>query len=125
MIFPMRKWFFALLLFLVIAVGCIYIFIPSRVMILETVTLDVNQPAVVRCLTQPGMIGKWWGGKNGQENTGEGTLLSNGYTFQFKPGPFDVIAVSAYKGKRELPVSHISLIPLQKHSTRIQWKLEV
>ena len=119
----MRKRFLAVLLLIIVVTGCIYLLIPSHMVLSESITIEAHPSAVARCLIQPGKVKKWWTGNNNPGDS-QTTLVSNGYSFRLKPGPFDVITVSTQKGQEQLPVSHISIIPLQKYSTLIRWKLE-
>lgn len=120
----MQKWILGLLVFLILSAGFIYGFIPSRLVFSQKLTIEANQRAVFRSLTQQHMVEKWWqaGEKHGAGTAG--VINADGYSFRLQPGAFDVITVHSQKGTASLPLSYISVTPLQKHVSLVEWKLE-
>lgn len=120
----MQKWMLGLLVFLILAAAFIYGFIPSRLVFSRSLTIEAHQRAVFRSLTQQHLIEKWWQAQEKQEPGTTGFIDADGYSFRLQPGAFDIITVHSRKGTASLPPSYISVTPLQKHVSLVEWKFE-
>ncbi len=66
----MKKAVIVLLIALVVAIGCIYLFIPPKLLISKSVFISMSAPAVYRHFANDANISKWWIYKDSLNNSG-------------------------------------------------------
>lgn len=75
----MKKWILILIVLLGLAVGSVYVFIPARLKISQTVRMAANKEGLYRKLSNPGSWSNWWPGNKKADSTGAWEL--NGTRF--------------------------------------------
>lgn len=75
----MKKWILILIVLLGLAVGSVYVFIPARLKISQTVRIAANKEGLYRKLSNPGSWSDWWPGNKKADSTGAWEL--NGTRF--------------------------------------------
>jgi effector-binding domain-containing protein len=108
----MRKIFIGLVLSIAFLFIALYLFIPGKINIHETITVKAALTGVSRTLTRYKDWNKWWPGKNVYAYSGE----------QFKPkgNAYNVIDIDIYSGTDTIP-SHMELAFVNGDSMTIIW----
>ena len=66
----MKKWILISLVLLALALGAIYLFIPSKLEISQNLRIEANKEGLYRKLSQPASWAEWWPGSKTMEATG-------------------------------------------------------
>lgn len=66
----MKKWILISLVLLALALGAIYLFIPSKLKISQNLRIEANKEGLYRKLSQPASWAEWWPGSKTMEATG-------------------------------------------------------
>ena len=86
----MKKLLFILIGLILLIVAGLYIFIPGRITISKSITIEASQKALFRKLQNTESWREWWPAKKGEMDT-TNTYSLNG--FKFTPGPAKIISV--------------------------------
>jgi effector-binding domain-containing protein len=108
----MKKIIIGLVVSIAFLLAAVYLFVPGKMKIEETISVNAALPAVSRMLTNYNDWNKWWPEKTVFAYRGE----------QYKPGrhTYDVIDIDIYSGTHTLK-SYIELVIINEDSTRIMW----
>lgn len=107
----------------ILAIACIYLFIPSTINISEVIYLRATPGGAIRTLSNNKKWNEWWPKKN----TGQGALTYNGFNYQLYKTDIDIagIIVQSDKGGKDSIYSTITSLPLSVDSTALQWKCSI
>lgn len=114
----MRKLIVLLLLVLLIVLGCVYAFIPSRLPLKETISAKTNAKAFSRTLFNETTWKQWW---PGQTNDRSSTVfMYNGSRYTLARKTFSSLVISIQRGTDSLS-TELVLIPVQPDSVELNW----
>jgi len=118
----MKKWFVGILLILIAGfVICIYLIIPSHLIITRTIPVLATQEGTYRVLSNQAKWMRWWRNAAGQPSEKASSLMYNGYTFRLTKHQQNFIGVEITKGDFKLN-SIIHVLNFRYDSTLVIWK---
>ena len=112
----MKKILITLVLLLVLALAAVYLFIPGKIKIYESVPVKATMTGVSRLLSNESKSHEWWPGGSAFDFNGKSYII-NGHIFN----AFDVTII---KEKDSLD-SRINLVLLDDDSMSVDWSLEL
>jgi hypothetical protein len=122
----MKKFLILVFSFIVLALVCVYVFVPGRLEISKTGYLKCNEDEAYRVLSNESMWQKWWpeDGVVKKYKTGETAFFYKGYRYQLTGKSSNSIEV---KIRSDLSVmdSRINLTKLNLDSVTFTWKCEI
>ncbi|HEX7902480.1 MAG TPA: GyrI-like domain-containing protein [Chitinophagaceae bacterium] len=112
----MKKVLVLLILLLVAVIAAIYILIPNRIRISQSMRMEVNKDALYRKLSTAAAWSEWWPGKK----TGpDSVYIMN--EIKFKPGPALIVSLPVYISSDGLKaLSEFTFIQPTIDSTQLQ-----
>ncbi len=113
----MKKLSGALVVFLVIVIALVYLLIPNKVTLNQSVSFNTNYKGLFRTLSDAGNWRKWWPGNKQSLSYNGNTYLLQGYTATFIP--INVIT------SQDSIHSSLLFVPLENDSLRLDWTAEV
>lgn len=114
----MKKWIISLLVLVLIAIACIFIFIPSELYISQVTILRSSKNASYRFLSDESNWKKWWPIDSA---TNKDPFNYNGYQYQLLPKTTTDVDVLIQHEKLDLKTT-INITPLVRDSIAIQWR---
>ena len=118
----MKKGLIFLLVLLVLVVGAIYIFIPSRLNVVREIVVNANSFGVYRSLADENAWSKWWPDNTSSKSNALPEL--NGYQFEVRNKLFKTLEIGL-KGQGQDYSSGILFIPLEHDSSAIRWEVPI
>jgi effector-binding domain-containing protein len=124
----MKKWLLILAV-LIIVLSSIYIFIPARISITESVPVTATQEGSIRMLSIPQNWYKFWPGGVGMQTHSAGSQIkpdtsfyytSGEYNFYIKKILYNAIELTIERNKDSIE-SSMYLLPYQVDSFKLQW----
>lgn len=125
----MKKWLLILLAVLIIAITCIYIFIPARLALTESVPVTATQEGTIRMFSINQNWYKLWPGGKVRTIRSNGTLIKPDTSYQYKSGDYNfsikkilynAVELTIAKNKDSIQ-STLYILPYQVDSLRLQW----
>ncbi|MBS1606562.1 MAG: hypothetical protein JST42_28150 [Bacteroidetes bacterium] len=113
----MKKLVFIVVGVLVLSVACVYIFIPRTITVVRAVGVSCNAAPIFRIITDEKKWAGWW--PNGGR-TIPGTYSYNGYQYRLTKLSYYNVDVRL-TGQPVEVTGRISVIPVSKDSTVLQW----
>jgi len=136
----MKKGLIFLLVLLVLVVGAIYLFIPSRLNVVREIALNANSFGIYRSLADQDAWNKWWpvrpdhprlndsvgqaGGPNNPSSKSNALPELGGFQFEVRNKLFKTLEVGL-KGQSKDYSSGILFIPLEHDSSAIRWEVPI
>lgn len=121
----MKKWFIILSLLLICVIAGIYIFIPDKLEISETASLDISSSLTYRTLSEEGKWTRWWPGEPSAENAMANSqpvhFFHNGTRYTIVHKSINVVEIELLM-KSDTISSTLLVIPLKKDSTVLFWR---
>jgi hypothetical protein len=111
----MKKILIALVILLVLAVASVYLFIPGKIKIETTISLNAALPGVSRTLVNDSNWARWWPGKT--------PLLFNDKRYTVHGQIFNVFDIGIENGKDSLDTG-MELISVKIDTMTIIWRAE-
>lgn len=112
----MKRWLTGIVILIIVATACTYIFIPNSITLQSNITINVTRQALYRTLLDKEHGYKWW---PTNEDTSRQWLL-NGYTYDVKDNNISLLPVVVSKDKLQLSTS-LYLIAVQPEIVQLQW----
>jgi hypothetical protein len=116
----MKKWLFALLVILLFAIASIYLFIPSRLTVTQSVPVTATQEGTLRFLSSLPNWKKFWPGTSGENRDSTEFYSYGGYNFFLKTVLYNAIELNAEKNRDSVGTA-MYILPYQLDSFRLQW----
>jgi hypothetical protein len=111
----MKKILIILVLLAVLALAAVYLFIPGKIKIETTISLNAAFPAISRTLIDENNWKKWW--------PGETPFNYGKQTFSVNEKAFSVYDIDIYSGKDTIN-SRLELVPIKNDVMTIGWHAE-
>jgi hypothetical protein len=120
----MKKWILFIVSIIMLASVFTYLLIPSRIMISASKITNCPDVAVERLLLDETQWSKWW----------PGTELNKFYSASFQQKDFTFTLINKFYKSLEIHIlpkngtaliSRLSIVPLSKDSTGIEWSCEM
>jgi len=111
----MKKILTGLVLLLSVTLAAVYLFIPGKMKIETSVSLNAALPGVSRMLISDGNWGKWWPGKT--------PFIYNAQTYTFRGKIFNALDIEIQNGKDTIR-SRMELIFITANMMTINWAAE-
>ena len=123
----MKKFLTIVFSFIILALVCIYIFIPAKLEVSETQYMKCSEDEAYRVLSNESLWEKWWPQKEDlikQNDAGEQVFFYKGYQYQLTGKSANSIEV---KIRSDLSVmdSRINVTKLNLDSVAVTWKCEI
>lgn len=112
----MKRWLTVLFVLIIVAITCIYIFIPNVIALQSNITINVTRQALYRTLLDKQNAYKWW---SGNEDTTRQQVLY-GYTYDVRDNNISLLPVVISRGGQQLSTS-LYLISEQPEIVQMQW----
>ena len=112
----MKKIFIILVLLAVLALAAVYLFIPEKIKIEATVSLEAAFPAVSRTLIDENNWRKWW--------PGETPFAYSNQTYAIKGKFFNVFDIDIYSDKDTIN-SQMELVLVTTNTMTILWNTQL
>jgi hypothetical protein len=110
----MKKIIIGLILSILFLLAAVYLFIPGKIRLENTVNVSAALPAISRVLSDSSSWSKWWPGK---------TLTYSGKKYKVYGNALSVVDVDIYSGSDTIK-THIELVLVNGDSTTITWVAE-
>jgi hypothetical protein len=111
----MKKILIALVLLLLFALAAVYLFIPGKIKMETTISLEAAFPAVSRTLIEENNWKKWW--------PGESPFNYGKQTYSINEKILSVYDINIYSGKATIH-SRLELLPVKNDNMTIHWHAE-
>ena len=111
----MKKILIALVLLIVFSVAAVYLFIPGKIPLKATISLNAAFPAVSRTLIDKNSWKKWW--------PGESLFNYNNQTFSIREQALSICVINIHSGKDTIN-SMLELVPVKNDAMTIDWHAE-
>ena len=111
----MKKILIALVLLIVFSVAAVYLFIPGKIPLKATISLNAAFPAVSRTLIDKNSWKKWW--------PGESLFNYDNQTFSIREQALSICVINIHSGKDTIN-SLLELVPVKNDSMTITWHAE-
>jgi len=120
----MKKWLVGLLVIIVLALGCIYLFIPANIVISSISTAQATISGEFRYIGQEDNWKKWWRNEDGKSHQEGEPFSYNGTTFHLNRQLNNIVGIEiGYGGIKFQSVLH--LISFSYDSTGLVWQFEI
>jgi len=116
----MKKWLLILPVLLLIAIAGIYLIIPSRVSVTQSVAVTATQEGTLRFLSSLPKWKKFWPGTSGENRDSTRFYSYGGYNFFLKTVLYNAIELNAERNKDSVPTA-LYILPYQLDSFKLQW----
>lgn len=114
----MKKLLLAILFITVLLVAGIYIFIPRKIIVSETLKFACTINGANRFITDSAAWNAWW---SDTSSPGENTFVLNG--FSFTPGKKGFNSIQVLIGKENIAAdTRITLLPVKRDSVFLEWR---
>lgn len=118
----MKKWIVLLLVFIVVAIGCLYFFIPNRIRIHKEVIIAVNARGFSRTIQNDKKWSNWWPGEVVTQSTNEpASFRFNGSTYTIVGKRFSSFILSV-KSEKDSFLTELFFIPTKPDSVALTWE---
>ncbi|WP_153800596.1 GyrI-like domain-containing protein [Foetidibacter luteolus] len=118
----MKKWIAGILGVGVIAVVvCVYVFIPSEILVVEARNIKCSAPAVFRHISETKVWQEWLPGSSLVYNN---CITHGNYTYNVSGKLYNAAPVIISTGSVKYS-SSINILPLPDHTIKLQWKCSV
>ncbi len=117
----MKKWIAAILIAVVVFVSCIYIFIPSKIVVSNVKYIRAYQDHVLKFLKDSAMLNTWWHSVATPEDSG---YTYKGYTYRVTKSLSDLVEISI-KSPKINTTSLLVCVHIYLDSSAIQWRTEI
>jgi ribosome-binding factor A len=120
----MRKFLIVLLALIIIALFCVYIFIPGKIYFSEVVLIKVNRTNAGRFLMDETNWRKWWPGENTENGQVDSTqkpvyfYKDHSYSVEMRMLKGDSILI---KNKYQQINSLLTILPVTQDTIAVQW----
>jgi len=111
----MKKILIALVLLFVFSLAAVYLFIPGKIKIEATISLNAALPGVSRTVIDENSWKKWW--------PGETPFNYNKQTYLISEKISSVFDIDIYSGKDTI-TSRLELVPVKNDAMTIDWHAE-
>ena len=111
----MKRILIALVLLLLLALAGVYLFIPGKIKMETTISLEAAFPAVSRTLIDENNWKKWW--------PGESPFNYDRQTYSINEKILSVYDINIYSGKVTIN-SRLELLPVKNDNMTIHWHAE-
>ena len=112
----MKKILITLVLLLVLVLAAVYLFIPGKIKIETSISLNAALPGVSRSLMDENNWKKWW--------PGESVFNYNKQTYSIRSKISSVLNIDIYSGK-DTVTSRLVLVPIENDTMTIGWHAEL
>lgn len=120
----MNKWILGLSLTVIVAVACIYIFIPSKIVVSSAALVGMSENGTARFLFDENKWGNWWTYKSDDEpvnfNHTRGSFICNEDSFRLAE-LFHMSANIAIHHQQNTIQSKLLAVSVTTDTTGIQW----
>ena len=125
----MKKWLLILLAVFMISIAGIYIFIPARLTVTESVPVTATQEGTIRMFSTRQNWNKIWPGGSGMTYRSDNPARKQDTSFYYMSGGFDFYLKKILYNAIELTIetnndsieSAIYILPYQVDSFKLQW----
>jgi hypothetical protein len=117
----MRRWLIVCLFLLLAFLASIYIFIPGKIIVANTVITKCTASGAFRCLEDTVKWKQWWPQSGSEEN---GDFLYQGLRYRLEGKTFNNLSISVNDGKSTIP-SGMNILQIGIDSIALQWSLEI
>lgn len=114
----MKKWLISLLVLIILALACIYFFIPSALKISQVTLVRSAKSSAYRFLSEENNWQKWWPGDSSQKNN---SFDYKNVQYQLLPKLRTTVDVLIQHDGSDIN-STIDIIPLANDTIGIQWQ---
>jgi hypothetical protein len=112
----MKKILITLVLLLVLVLAAVYLFIPGKIKIETSISLNAALPGVSRSLMDENNWKKWW--------PGESVFNYNKQTYSIRSKISSVLNIDIHSGK-DTVTSRLGLVPIENDTMTIGWHAEL
>ena len=120
----MKKWMFWILVIIVLTVGCIYLFIPAKIVISNISTAQATMSGEFRYIGQEENWDKWWRDADGKAHIKGSPFEFNGTVFRLNRQLTNIAGIEIEQ-KGLILQSAIHLISFSKDSTGAFWECDI
>jgi hypothetical protein len=117
----MKKWLIILSVLIILALACIYFFIPATLNISQVTLVRSAKSSAYRFLSEKNNWRKWWPGDSSQKNN---SFYYKNVRYQMQPKLRTTVDVLIQQGDSGIN-STIDIIPLSNDSIGIQWQCSI
>lgn len=111
----MKKILLGLILSILFLLVAVYLFIPGKLKIAETITIKAPLPAVYRVLSDSNGWNKWWPGST--------PFIYNGERYRPHGYLYNTIGIDIYSGENKID-SRLEFVLVETDSMILDWKAE-
>jgi hypothetical protein len=120
----MKKWIVWLFVILVLTIGCIYLFIPAKIVISGLNTALVTTNGAYRFISEEEKWQQWWRNEKGKPHVSGEPFSYNGSVFRLYKHANNVAGIEILRNDKKL-LSLLHLISFSLDSTGIIWSCEM
>jgi hypothetical protein len=120
----MKKWIVWLFVILVLTIGCIYIFIPAKIVISALNTAMVTTNGAYRFISEEEKWKQWWRNENGKPHILGQPFSYNESTFRLIKHANNTAGIEIVQNRNKL-LSLLHLVSFNLDSTGIIWSCEM
>jgi hypothetical protein len=122
----MKKILLIIAFLLTLALGAVYYFIPSRLIIVDSVQIECNSDGGFRTLSENKKWTKWWPGETASSRDDKGTsiFIYKGDSFSISKISHNNFSIAIHHEKLSLP-SELYIIPLANNTMGINWQSSI
>ncbi len=120
----MKKWIVWLLVIIVLTVGCIYFFIPAKIVLSNISTAQATISGEFRYIGQEENWEKWWRNDDGSSHTAGMPFTYNGTIFRLNRQFNNVAGIEIQRDGIKIQ-SVLNLISFSHDSTGAVWQCEI
>jgi hypothetical protein len=122
----MKKILFTIAFLLILTLGAVYIFIPSRLTIVDSVQIECNSDGGFRTLSENKKWTNWWPGEmdSFRDDKGSRIFIYKGDSFYISKISHNNLSISIHRKELSLP-SELNVIPLVNNTMGINWQSSI
>lgn len=115
----MKRWLIVILISLLVLFFAVsYFIIPGNIHFTRAITVNINQTAVYRTLSEKNNWQKWWPAEKSQ------SLALNGFNFKIDKIGFNVLSILVEKGRRP-DSTFLHILPVTNDSATVIWDVKL
>src|SRR5688572_11523149 len=116
----MKKWLIGVSSIFILFLLCVYVFIPSKILVAKSISANINQYGVYRFLSNDSNWQKWWPDLSSAPGILENSYNSGGYLFQKTKPLYNSFEIAIKDGKNTQS-SFLNIFPYGNDSIKIEW----